>query len=331
MALALTAIAILALPGGALAKPGFRRVAASTGFDFTLNGSAGYKITVVGLGRELSIQATKAVGRRADATVDYRDHGRPAISGSWVDVRLPGVASFNAHFIARGGTEKKSDKGGCTGARTVEKGYFVGSLVFHGERGFTKADARRVPGTVTRTPTQLCPRPTSFAEVPRPAGEEASEAEPEERTIELIAGERRRGLTLIGQRVETIADEPSFSQPILIVALSHRSRNLDTTHIVVDFEAPAASFSVSAPGISPPEATLTPPSPFSGSATFGLTSPKRASWSGDLAVELPGLGTVRLTGPKFYSGLCEGETCTKTLPKWYLRGNPYTTSVSLIR
>jgi hypothetical protein len=72
---------------------------------------------------------------------------------------------------------------------------------------------------------------------------------------------------------------------------------------------------VPGPGTSPPgEATLTGSSPFSGSSTFQLLSSKKASWTGDLAVELPGLGRVALSGPKFYAGLCEGIKCTKTLP-----------------
>ncbi|HEX4751855.1 MAG TPA: hypothetical protein VH268_03070, partial [Solirubrobacterales bacterium] len=121
---------------------------------------------------------------------------------------------------------------------------------------------------------------------------------------------------------------PSIAKSILIVSVSGRSDGVDTSHILVDSGGPASSFGVSAPGVSPPDATLAPSSPFSGSATFELTSPTKASWSGDLAVELPGLGKVPLAGPKFYSGLCEGEICTKTLPEWYLRDDPYITSVA---
>ena len=64
------------------------------------------------------------------------------------------------------------------------------------------------------------------------------------------------------------------------------------------------------------EATVAPPAPFSGSATFHLDDPKTASWTGDLAVEMPGLGKVSLTGDGIEAGLCSGlSNCTKTLPK----------------
>ncbi|HEX4732043.1 MAG TPA: hypothetical protein VH299_12295 [Solirubrobacterales bacterium] len=326
--LALCALAILALPAGALAKPGFYRVPASTGFDFTLHGSDDYKIDVVGQGREVFVQAATTVGRRTEAAVDYRVHGRKVLSGSSIDVRLPGVARFKAEFVSKSVSEEKTTEDGCTGGQMVEKGYFVGSLVFHGERGFTKVDAGRVPGTISRAPAQRCPRQSSFEEVPRPAGEESAGAESGERTVQLIAGERRRGLSLLGEHVETTAGGLGSTQSFLTVSVSGRSHGLDTSHILIAFGESASSFGVSAPGVSPPDATLAPSSPFSGSATFQLKNSTKASWSGDLAVELPGLGTVPLAGPKFYSGLCEGEICTKTLPEWYLRDDPYFTSVA---
>jgi hypothetical protein len=62
-------------------------------------------------------------------------------------------------------------------------------------------------------------------------------------------------------------------------------------------------------------AEVSPSAPFSGSASFALTSPRQAEWSGDLAVDLPGYGRVALTGPKIRAGLCETKACTPTLPK----------------
>ena len=44
-------------------------------------------------------------------------------------------------------------------------------------------------------------------------------------------------------------------------------------------------------------ATVSPPWPFSGTATFDGPNYAPDSWSGDLAAELPGMGTTALTGP----------------------------------
>jgi hypothetical protein len=63
------------------------------------------------------------------------------------------------------------------------------------------------------------------------------------------------------------------------------------------------------------EAIIEPAAPFSGAATFHLDDAKTASWTGDLAVDLPGLAKMPLTGPKITAGLCHGSHCTKTLPE----------------
>jgi hypothetical protein len=60
------------------------------------------------------------------------------------------------------------------------------------------------------------------------------------------------------------------------------------------------------------EAIVNPPSPFSGSATFRRESRKESKWSGDLKVDLPGFGTVPLTGRGAQATLCVSE-CAKEL------------------
>jgi hypothetical protein len=66
--------------------------------------------------------------------------------------------------------------------------------------------------------------------------------------------------------------------------------------------APSASFGFD---LRRHTATVAPPAPFSGQAT--LTKGSGGSvWSGDLAVELPGAGTVALTGPGIGAELYRG-------------------------
>jgi hypothetical protein len=50
-------------------------------------------------------------------------------------------------------------------------------------------------------------------------------------------------------------------------------------------------------------ATVTPPPPFTGQAHFGEDPEGLPTWTGDLAVTLPALGTVALTGPQFQAEL----------------------------
>jgi hypothetical protein len=82
------------------------------------------------------------------------------------------------------------------------------------------------------------------------------------------------------------------------------------------------------------EAVIEPPAPFSGSATFHLEGPKKASWTGNLAVELPGAGKVPLTGDEIYAGACRGQkNCTATLPTplaELLEGGSFSVSVATL-
>jgi hypothetical protein len=59
----------------------------------------------------------------------------------------------------------------------------------------------------------------------------------------------------------------------------------------------------------PRSASVDPPRPFTGSATFQQESSKNFSWTGDLSAELPGIGDVALAGPDFESALCVGLHC----------------------
>jgi hypothetical protein len=316
-ALALGVVAAFALPGAAVAKPSYRKVPASTGVLFTLHGNDGYKIDVVGSGGEIFAQASKALGHDDKTAVDYTLNGPDAVDGSRVDIRLPGVAHFDARFVTRKVGHKTAEPAECKPTvTTVEHGYLVGSLVFRGELGFTTAHAAKVAATIDRVPSRECRKPSTPRHAqPTSEPEAAEELEPGLRAVEVIAGDRRGAINLVADRVETTEGEPASAKSILVVTATRRSRGMQVSHVLIDYAKPASSVSVSAPGATPQEATLAPPPPFSGSATFQLEEPTKASWSGDLAVELPGLGDVSLTGPRFFAGLCENGKCTKTLPE----------------
>jgi hypothetical protein len=57
------------------------------------------------------------------------------------------------------------------------------------------------------------------------------------------------------------------------------------------------------------EAVIHPDSPFSGSATFRRPPEGEPTWTGDLKVELPGLGLVRLAGKGTHAAMCEPTHC----------------------
>lgn len=65
----------------------------------------------------------------------------------------------------------------------------------------------------------------------------------------------------------------------------------------------AGTLSTSPPGVHPATATLAPPPPFHGSATFFENTAVSHSWTGTLGIALPGLD-LPLTGPEVLTSLC---------------------------
>ncbi len=65
----------------------------------------------------------------------------------------------------------------------------------------------------------------------------------------------------------------------------------------------------------PEDITLSPPAPFTGTAAFTRTPESTFTWTGDLAVEFPGLGPIRLTGPSFDARMCALEGCVSQEPE----------------
>lgn len=63
------------------------------------------------------------------------------------------------------------------------------------------------------------------------------------------------------------------------------------------------TLTTSLPGEKPATAKLKPPWPFQGEGVYLENSATSHSWTGDLAVSLPGL-QVPLTGPRFKTSLC---------------------------
>jgi hypothetical protein len=65
------------------------------------------------------------------------------------------------------------------------------------------------------------------------------------------------------------------------------------------------------------EATVTPPAPFSGSATYRRAVAKKSeTWVGSLAGDFPGLGMVSLAGPKFCAESVLFQGCDGSLTWW---------------
>jgi hypothetical protein len=324
--LAATAIVgALALPAGAAAKPRRTRQKASVTAQLSLRGSHGFRLELSAFSpSDTTLSASSRASQDGIVSVDYFSfsrHNRRSVFDGKLNVRVGRLGHFRGRFVPTSTEAKHETFNDCKGKPTTyEKGYFVGSFAFHGERGYTVVHTHKARGSVTRQPAETCTEPGG-----PPWHESAHETretrERERGETHLLAADKRADVLFQAYREET-KDQMDPAQTSFQVTVNHRPKvgRFSVAYSAVVFGSdPGSAAAFQTPDLAEPpaEATIDPPAPFSGSATFHLLDPKTASWTGDLAVDMPGLGKVPLAGAGIDAGLCKagGTSCTETLPK----------------
>ncbi len=266
----------------------------------------GYRFSVSAVAaerkRDPSIYIRVSKGRRYE--VQYLARGLSTSDGR-VKARLPGVGRiavrFNELSISR---EAIADN--CKGrADVIRHGWFEGRIELHGEHGYTRVYGRRARGSIRQSFRHVCDQ--------REFGHEGSGAGRSFHLESLYAGsEGQRRLDFSVSRFDPGA---KFGEPsVFFSASSSTQRHGFSVVSSVSVEGKPTMFLTPDPAGVLEDASISPPAPFHGSATFHLNSPTSADWEGTLGVELPGIGDTALAGEGFWSALCEDATCTKTLP-----------------
>ncbi len=314
------ALAVFASPVVARATPRHYHRPASVKAEVKLRGTRGFAVRLGVWGRSTVLLASKRVSKLGEEGVTYSSRRRAGptdgLSGGKLNVRVGRLGRFRARFVPTSTRTREGIDDGCKGEpTTVEQGFFVGSLNFRGERGYTRVHARRARGTVTRIAAARCVTRSSSVDSGRESVR-AEEAERKEDEFRLVAGDGTADTILRASR-EEVSKGSKVTPTSFLVSVIDEVGELAVTHsaFVLDFHFdPGAGFRT--PNLIEPlaEATIKPRAPFSGSAGFLLEDAGTASWTGELAVELPGLGRVPLTGNGFAAGLCKGRSnCTRTL------------------
>jgi hypothetical protein len=302
---AIAVAALLLLPAIASAKPGFDKVPAFHSTGFAIRGANGSFIFVSVRNGTATLVAEREIDSDGAATAIYRQTSSQG-PGNDLHVDFGRAGALDARFVP-GGTQEREPQEGCAGGPTVsEAGYFVGSMSFRAAAGFTSFRAHRVKGGVIRAPAETCrtasiPGLRAFREL-------------QDGILRLIGGDPAGKTAFQATTFPALGGEPARPQ---YLAYSERTEGSLYIRDSVTVPTPRASpFAV--PDLTatlPATATIEPPFPFSGSATFEAPSRRTATLAGDLSAELPEVGTVALAGPGTAAGLCHGHTCTKSLPK----------------
>lgn len=276
----------LAVPTGATAKSAGIYGSGDRSAEAHLAATHGYRITINATSGYLTV-----VARKGTASVSYISI-RGGLKGERIHARLPGVGRVFLKFHEHGrphGRAINSCRGSATAAR---KGVFVGTVKIRGERDYTSAVSHHVRGEIVQERDSKCHR--------RPAGDAGSAG------FRLLSASTTRGS---GHLSFTALDFPvSKLRSYLLFGASFvrvRGQMLVTTTQSALGKDPDA-LAIAAP---PRSAAINPPMPFTGSADFKQEVAEQFSWTGDLAVELPGVGEVSLAGPKFETSVCVDRRC----------------------
>jgi hypothetical protein len=311
-----------AAPSTALAATRTEVTPAHTSSSFFLRASNRYylEFEAVPEGRagaaEVTVGASYERYKDELLSVTYSSRGRIFGDGGF-EAKFPGIGRVRVRFKEETAHKVRYEGGTGCGDEviTTRRGVFVGFAGFHGKAGFTTAMARRGDGQIRETARQVCHRPVApeVEEAPTP------EVPPPTRSATIFASGKSGPAAVTFSSAGARIDEPGGTGsglPTIDFNATYKSklRGMGVTARVYVDSAHSNLFSVPTPIGALTDATIEPPKPFSGSGIFHLETPTIASWTGDLAVAMPGVGTVPLAGPGITARLCEASGCVPTPP-----------------
>ena len=331
--LASAAIVVLCLPAGAFGRSGESWIVTGSGTgpapragktrvtqELSLRGTNGFKLKVTLTDRHrLGVQAIHTdFAHRTITTVAYGLPVHQRQGSDDIKARIGSLGRIDMRFVPERTKKDRPGSTRCTGGElTTEIGHYVGSFSFHGEGGYTRAQAHRAAGRIKTQSFGKCPPPKQVKAIQREEAESVGKLEEEERAkrseedglTEVEVKARGGKVVFTAARIDVAAGGRKGSSANF-VAVGQRQRGpIREVSLVGLLAVKASTFEV--PDLQNPtaEAILSPPSPFSGSATFGAESPQPGNWTGDLKVDLPGFGPVPLTGAGVKASICQAAAC----------------------
>jgi hypothetical protein len=184
---------------------------------------------------------------------------------------------------------------GCTGApRTLSEGVFAGTIDFTGERGFVRIEGPQAIGSMSVISRWECPETEAMDPVARVSRLFAtiSRDEKGERESATLAAVRRGFSSYF---VAGVAHRHSGGKSIFLCAKIEIREGMDIWR-ATEVRGPASAFDFDhAAGT----ASLRPPAPFTGHASFAARPHRRGLWRSTIRVPLLGANPIDTGGPGF--------------------------------
>lgn len=179
---------------------------------------------------------------------------------------------------------------GCTGApRTLREGVFTGTIDFTGERRYVRLEGPQAQGSMSVISQWQCPEPESRYLFKGSLEALARSSRDERREAMIYATTRRcKCLFAAGVHLGRKNSRSTFE------GLKEESREgMEITRFLL-VKAPTSAFVFD---LEKGTATMRPPKPFSGRATFEDPPGPRERWRGAIRIPLLGLEPIKLSAP----------------------------------
>jgi hypothetical protein len=193
-------------------------------------------------------------------------------------------------------SSQRPPKGCKDEARTDRKGIFSGTIKLTGEREYVRLDATRAKGEMVVMPHWHCgPQSGKNVVPPPPTVTHRASAEKEDVATLKASSRASRG----GFSAGAIRGPKGHNYTFFAGGLSEHRESMEIFRLAA-LPAPTSTFLFNhAAGT----ASVHPPWPFSGSASFKRRRKGPPAWSGSLKVALLGADPIALTGPGFQASL----------------------------
>jgi hypothetical protein len=280
--LSLVMLAGVLQPSRASAESGFTVLPPMHYGTFSLPAAKGFRVSVFTYAHRVTLEAEQI---RGAASVLYKTEASSR-KGKIV-ARFGRLGVMHMRWEPTTPYESSREpQGDCHGKRAlVQRGVFVGHFVFRGEGGFTESRTKRVPGLKVRSFRTVC---------------HGIDAGPEsaQRPEESLLAVSRSGGKVLRFRASARATESGPIEEFEANAAEQVGKLSVERFVLAGGAAVAGEFTFDSEAGT---ARVEPPVPFMGSGS--LNEPAGEGWTGDLSVDLLGLGRTSLTEGDFKARL----------------------------
>lgn len=217
-----------------------------------------------------------------------------------VRARFGSLGRVSLRFRPSGRIRRSDPRSGCEGgALTARHGKFVGRLSFRGEGSYFHVASPKGTGYVGHSPRLRCEQGKAEEHPPRSLRAYAAPSLvfSDEHSIALLYASTRSHGRYVG--ISAMHREGSAPGADVELRIVEPRRGMAIGHGAF-LDGPPGTLLTTRPGGHPATATLAPPAPFHGEASY---SEESDAWTGNLGVEIAGL-RLSLTGPGFQVHLC---------------------------